>query len=374
MRVFSRRQFLKQAGASAAALLLARRRFFAPPVVLSASEADVFEMLVVGDSLVSGQGLKEENKFYTLVKDWLERDVFGAARRVSLTVKAHSGARLNLPPNEIEALKRAERDEATGYNAELNLSFPSLAAQLAAARRDYKDPQAVDLIMLSGSITDITVAEILDPFGDNKKLRADITKYCRREMHLRLADAARIFPNAQIAVIGYYPMISPKSDAGKIFNSTLELYKFPRPLKPLANNPFTKQFFKILHRRAVKRSRIWTEGSNRELQAAVDRLNAGLDAPRAIFVRSPITEENCFGTRNSLVWEMGKKGRSTDENFAARVAACNREMTAINNSTGLKTSVRFCQLAALGHPNVEGAKAYAEAVKNSLTPRIYRSR
>jgi hypothetical protein len=48
-------------------------------------------MLVVGDSLISAQGLREQNKFYYLVKDWLQADVFGASRRVNLKVKAHVG-------------------------------------------------------------------------------------------------------------------------------------------------------------------------------------------------------------------------------------------------------------------------------------------
>ncbi|MGI8639708.1 MAG: hypothetical protein ACR2MG_07115 [Pyrinomonadaceae bacterium] len=31
-----------------------------------------------------------------------------------------------------------------------------------------------------------------------------------------------------------------------------------------------------------------------------------------------------------------------------------------------KMAVRMCELAAIGHPNIEGAKAYAGAIKKSL--------
>ena len=62
MNEFSRRHFLGRVGAAAATLLAARNRSSAQ--ILTRDRP--FEMLVVGDSHMSGQGLREENKFYYL--------------------------------------------------------------------------------------------------------------------------------------------------------------------------------------------------------------------------------------------------------------------------------------------------------------------
>jgi hypothetical protein len=90
MKEYSRRQFLEHIGASAA-FLMASRSVLSFPNLSFSTDSKTFEMLVVGDSLISAQGLREQNKFYYLVKDWLQADVFGASRRVNLKVKAHVG-------------------------------------------------------------------------------------------------------------------------------------------------------------------------------------------------------------------------------------------------------------------------------------------
>ncbi|MDQ3061653.1 MAG: twin-arginine translocation signal domain-containing protein, partial [Acidobacteriota bacterium] len=95
MKDFSRRQFLKQLGA-AAGLFLASRSVLSLPKFVFSNESEAFEMLVVGDSHISGQGLQQKNKFYYLVKEWLQNEVFGENRKVNLKVKAHSGSRIEL--------------------------------------------------------------------------------------------------------------------------------------------------------------------------------------------------------------------------------------------------------------------------------------
>src|SRR5687768_431732 len=64
-------------------------------------ELPEFNMLVVGDSHIGGQGLKTQNKFYSLVRDWLEHEEFGDSRKVNLKVKAHGGSRLSLHADEL---------------------------------------------------------------------------------------------------------------------------------------------------------------------------------------------------------------------------------------------------------------------------------
>ena len=128
--------------------------------------------------------------------------------------------------------------------------------QIDLARREYENPDAVNLIMLSGGVADITVSEILDPFKSNQKLREDITRYCYEGMLGLLEHAAENFPNAMIAVLGYYPIITSHTPMKKIVNDVLEIYNFPRWTKPLINTPLKRQFFKIYRKKMINRSRV----------------------------------------------------------------------------------------------------------------------
>jgi lysophospholipase L1-like esterase len=367
MPEISRRNFLKQLGVLAA-LSLAGKEVFADSFLSDLDNSGNFEFLVIGDSLVFGQGLKEENKFYTLTRNWLQNDVFGSSKNVNLKVKAHSGASITLHEREKNALKKAELDETKFYKPEVNFNFPTIWTQVDIAKKEYASPDSVNLIMLTGGITDLGVADILNVFGSEKAFREAIPKFCNESMFRLLEHAANTFPNALIAVVGYFPMVSKKSSTHAVFNAILELYEFPRFTKPLLNNLLTLPLLKMIRKQIIKRSKCWVENSDIELNKAVTRLNNQLGKQQAVFIKSPITEENCFGTKKSLLWEMKKKGRSEDDLYDERAAACKKEIYEFNKTTGVKYKIRFCELSGLGHPNNAGSKAYAEAIKEKLEP------
>ena len=370
MTSVSRREFLKALAASAG--LFAAGRTFA------GAQFSTLQFLVVGDSLIWGQGLSETDKFYSLTAEWLRKDAFGRPRNVDLKVKAHSGANLKYHPETAEKFKKAGLDDSYRFHPEVNVGFPSIWHQIEEAAAEYKRDKkgAADLIMLSGGITDVSVNEILDPYGDDKKLLPLIEKHCRDDMLDVLRHADRNHPGCAIVVVGYYPMLSPKSPGSKLMNVWLEVMGFPGGLKPVANNPVTRRlFFNRLRKRVVARSRIWTEASNRNLQLAVDMFNAGLPRKRAIFVRSPITEETTYEMPNTLTFRMGKHGESEDPLAAARSAECKRSFAELKRKTGLENSVRRCEIAGIGHPDAAGARAYYDAIRNAIaneTPVIRR--
>jgi serine/threonine protein phosphatase PrpC len=123
-------------------------------------------------------------------------DVFGASRQVNLTVKAHSGSRIYLHEDEIEAYRKTEDDINKFHYPEINLSFPSITAQIDAARKEYESSETVDLILLSWGITDVLVANTVNPFINEKKMREFIHKYCNEAMQELLEQAVKTFPNA----------------------------------------------------------------------------------------------------------------------------------------------------------------------------------
>ena len=366
MAIYSRRNFLKQIGAAAALILSDRTAFSLPKIIEDDKD---FEMLIVGDSLIAGQGLKEKDKFYTLTKNWLQNEFFGEKRKVNLKNKSHSGARLFLQENEIKAMKDADKSLEKSYHQEVNFSFPSIKTQIDIAKKEYasigKSPEDINLVMLTGGITNLNVSYIINPFNKNKILREKIDQYCNQAMFEFLQHATKTFPNALFTVIGYFPMVSKQSSTRKIYNAVLELYKFPLAVKPLMNNILTRQFFRILHKKINKRSRIWAKDSDKALQTAVRRINQQYGTQKAIFIKSPVTEATAFGTKNTLLWGMAKKGRSEDDLYDARKRECKKAMTSLKD-VKLKFNRRFCELSGIGHPNIEGSKAYRNAISKSL--------
>lgn len=369
MTNLNRRDFLKALAAASAVFVASGKGISLSSI---ADNAGALEFLVVGDSVIWGQGLEEKDKFYSLTADWLRNEAFGTRREVNVVVKAHSGATLKFHADEAAKYKKAGRDETFYYKPEVNVGFPSVWKQIEVAADEYKNAGktgGANLVMLTGGITDISVSKILDPFGDNKKLRPMIEKYCRDDMFELIEHAAKKNPNALIAVVGYFPMLSPKTPSGKLFDSWLESMSFPRALKSLANNGLIRPlFFKRLRRKSIARSRIWFEESNRCLQAAVERLNANYDKPRAVFIKSSITEDTCLETPNTLLFRMGKKGVVEDTLYRERTSDCGKALPELRKTTGIDYPVRLCEIAAVGHPNPAGSRAYADAVKAALMP------
>ena len=361
MKNVSRRQFLKQFGEAAATVLMAR-------TILRGNDPRPFEMLVVGDSHMSGQGLVERNKFYYLVKEWLRTDVFGSERDVRMLVKAHSGARIELHLEEEHRMRAAGDDVLKSHHPEANLSQPSIRSQVDAARREYADTSAVELVLLSGGITDVLVANTINPFFDEDKLRARIRQYCNDGMHTLLKHTAAVFPRATIVVIGYFPIISTTSDMNKVSRYLFKATKFPHPFQFAFTNGVSKQFMKVLRKKMAMRSRFWVEESNRALRDATSRTNATLETSRVIFVESPIPEDRSFGTKTSMLWETNKDNLPADERYVERTKICPEVFAELKHHHYGKMAVRMCELAAIGHPNVEGSHATANAIKDKLRP------
>lgn len=364
----TRREFLRSIGVAAAVFSIGNNGHFGQ----SREFRSAFNLLVVGDSFVWGQGLQEKDKSYTHVANWIGDRLATTQKSQNVKVKAHSGATIKFHKDASDAYKIAGRVETHPYPPEINIGFPSIWKQVEIAADEYRSTgqyEGADIVLLSGGITDISVAKLLDPFGKTALLPELIKKYCRDDMYDLLAHISSLNTNAVIVVIGYFPIISAKTPASKLFNDWLETMSFPRILKPFANNPLTRPLiFRSVKKKAIKTSELWLKESDKNLKAAIEKLNTDLGKVRAIFVPSPITEDTCLETPNTLLFRMAKRGIPEDELFRQRQIECRTSLPELKKSTSLDYPVRYCEIAAVGHPNPAGARAYADAVIAVIRP------
>ncbi|CAN5540607.1 hypothetical protein BH10ACI3_BH10ACI3_07870 [soil metagenome] len=367
MIIESRRDFLKRLGAISAMLVVGRNGL----TIFAAGGSTPFELLVIGDSVIWGQGLPEKDKFYTHTANWLRNEAFGKSREVNLKVKAHSGSTLKFHPDEAEKYKKAGRDETYYYKPEVNVGFPSSYKQIEVAADEYRNAgkQGADLIMICGGITDISTSQVYNPKGNDDELRRLIKQYCRDHMFEVLELAVSKNPNAKLAVIGYFPAITSKTLSSKILNDWQEALGVGGFKKALTNNPIVRPlFFNKLRKRAIVRSAIWCEESDKNLREAVVMINAKYGHNRAVFVKSPLTEDNAAEAPDTKLFTMGKGGVVNDPMAWERIKDCREALPVLKRDTGIDYPVRLCEIAAVGHPDPAGARAYAEAIKTAVGP------
>ena len=111
-----------------------------------------FNLLVLGDSIAWGQGLREEHKAWYLVKTWLEDS---GGRQVRERVEAHSGA-------VIGSVGDSSGNPLPAQNGEVNRGLPSVNDQIDNALRSYPDPAKVDLVLVDGCINDLDARRFVE--------------------------------------------------------------------------------------------------------------------------------------------------------------------------------------------------------------------
>jgi hypothetical protein len=340
---------------------------------------DPFHMLVIGDSIMWGQGLKPEQKFWWRVKCWLQ-DKTG--REVQTEITAHSGAAIDSPPATPEMFQSSD--------GEVNLASPTINEQLDSARKFYGNLSKVDLILVNGCINDVDVKNLLNAATPLDSLEASIREKCGGRMETLLRRIVSDFPRAHVVVTSYYNMFS----------------------KETADNPFTRMLVKRLTSQGEESKRMtdeqmreklltisdrWYQVSTRSLVQAVETVNselgASLAAPRILFAEVTFSPEHAFAAPDSLLWnfKFGSTNLSglrkaivilslgtaaykpNDQVRESRSKSCKQTYKRPLNKDEDKAekerreaSYLACRYASLGHPNQMGALLYAEAIKGQL--------
>ena len=325
------------------------------------------QMLVLGDSISWGQGLRTEHKAWHHVKVWLEKNT---GRIVSERIEAHSGA----------VIKRSSpADTPVSTSAEVNLGLPATNDQIDHALRSYSNPADVELVLLSACGNDVGVRTLLD--ADNVGEVDKMTEAkCGKPVEDLLRRIATVFPSAHVIITGYYPFFSEQTRNDFVVKGFAQ--RFFKTQADGGSRMSSKEVFE----RLKLNSKQWYEASNNTLAEAARKINAELGQPRISFARIDFPAPYSFAAPQTHLWgfnrslfrmallflSFGKASLpSNDEVHKERAAGCNEFYKAKPNETREEKTNRnilrmYCQYAALGHPNRKGALLYTDAIITTL--------
>src|SRR2546425_6210227 len=158
-------------------------------------------LLVLGDSILWGQGLKEEHKAWRQVESWLEQTT---GLEVRPKIEAHSGA--------VIGSGESSTDTSTVWiDGEINRAVPTVNEQINYAGRSYSDRSQVDLVLVDGCINDIDARRLLNASNTPAGIRELAQAKCGTPVEALLEKIASSFPNAHVIMTGYYPIVSEKT-------------------------------------------------------------------------------------------------------------------------------------------------------------------
>ena len=287
------------------------------------------EMVVLGDSILWGSGLAEEDKLWTLVRQWLEQQL---GRPVNTQVLAHSLAVVEPDP------VKDGRPPAWG---EVRFRHPSITYQALEDARLNPDPSAIDLVLVDGGINDIGPLNLVSPWRSPRWVREQAAEHCGRKMKNLLLPMLDRFPKARVVVTGYFPIVSSRTWF----------------IQALALLP-------IIKRRLIELSAVWAHASEEWLRWAVQQANLHASGPkqkpRVLYANAEFRPENCYGASDAYVWSLWEA--LTDRTPVGKRRRC--------ECLRLKPWDPVCPIDRAFHPNRRGARAYADAVIQALRFRV----
>jgi len=350
------------------------------PPAATEKPARPLNMLVLGDSIAWGQGLKEEHKAWHQVKSWLREKT---GRDVSEMIEAHSGA----------VIGTAEERRVAGIaplDGEVNRAVPTVNEQIDEALRSYADASQVDLVLVDGCINDVDARRLLNAVNTTDEIHRAAEAKCGGLVESLLLRLTATFPNAHVIVTGYFPIVSEETTNDFFMRALAKrLYTPPAGAPPMND--------KELRARLIAISKVWYQASNHWLAAATGKVDAQQSAKgsrgRVLFAPVTFLPEHSFRARESRLWgfdasflrkvlvvlTLGKVAlRTNDERRNQRDASCKQVFKKAPNETKDEKRSRegrlmLCRIAAIGHPNRKGAVMYAEAISRQLQPLIVNS-
>ena len=344
---------------------------FAAATVFSQTSTDQqtghpLNMLVLGDSILWGQGLKTEHKSWYHVKVWLGKTT---GRVVIEKVEAHSGALIE---------RSSVPGRLTTPHPEVDIALPTLNEELDNAERFYSDRLKVDLVLVSGCANDVGTHNLLNATA-TEQIEEMTKAKCGLPMERLLRRITTSFPAARVIVTGYYPFFSEKTTNDFILKALVRRFFKIVPGSPALSS-------KELLKRLTANSNEWYRASNNALSQAVRNVNSGLHREQVMFAKLEFSPEHAFAAPQSRLWQFNRSpfrmllalltfGKillpTNDEVRNQRSASCGEFFKRQLSETDAQKKEReqrrlLCRYAALGHPNRKGALLYSEAILKIL--------
>lgn len=314
----------------------------APP---AGKGARPFTMAVLGDSIMWGQGLADEEKFWFQTRRWLEHEL---GRPVTHHFMAHSGARIQ-PYSWLDS------------KAPLYGEIPSPAPSVIKQAQMVPSPADVDFVLVDGGANDVGLMNALSPSHDARWIRNQMDFVCGERMRAMLCYLVGLFPNARFAVTGYYPLVSAESFAAVDLLMTFVQYQY-------GLGPVAAQAYVAARDVLLEKSYAFANDSTRVLQAAVARTNA-LFPDRVVFAKPAIDGNRCFGGSDTHIWGLF----AADPVAAKRRAECavtgRLELWDFETMQAGENFDIVCPTASVMHPNQKGSARYFEAL-TAVLPRF----
>jgi hypothetical protein len=314
---------------------------------------DVYRIVVFGDSIVSGQGLEEPQKFSTLVRDHIRNQLLGTTG-VYIDVFAHSGATIGRKPVP-------DPTQLPALPGEVPTSYPTIYQQVDIWNTlpgSASEVEWGDLVLLNGGIGDCGPTTFLLPSTSTATIHTLTALHCHDAMMELLLYIAASFRKAKIIVTGYYPLVSHKSDTALLADLLIGMGVAIGQIYGAIVGGVLSIWAK---NGIVTNCMTFATEANRQLQLAIDDVNTYMGGPARIFLAVP-----AFRPENAVLapdpWVYGINSGSAgvtpqDPIAAARSADC--------AAAGSRTPW-YCSLASLAHPNARGAQAYFDAIKPLL--------
>lgn len=310
-----------------------------------------FHMVVIGDSIAWGNGLHKENKSYYLVADWLQKQL---DRPVDVTVYAHSGATIS-----------GSGESCTPIDPNLNSGCPTLMDQA----NGIQNADDIDLILVSGGINDVGVFNILNPTSVS-----DIVTERSKEIYGSMKDLLSTLSekgDAKIIVTDYYPIVTYSTEE-KYFSMLNDLFD----LRIQSVNNFVVEEARL---NLISNSNTFQGLSHISLKNAVNDSNNGGD--RIALASIYFQDSNSYGASDTYLWKLVSlvPPKTDDEFFENRTKLCdpiditklfdkdfkiNENWLKQVNPEVIDNYVNY--INAIGHPNQDGAKEYARAIKSVI--------
>ncbi|UAL71793.1 PKD domain-containing protein [Streptomyces angustmyceticus] len=332
---------------------------------------DPVRVASVGDSVVWGQGLDHDQKFPYLTGQSLGRET-GRGRQVM--DYAISGAVLDAPDlpagnNDADCLRTTEKQDPDGDGemefGEVTQQTPDVFCQLEKAGAQARaGGYGLDLVVINGCIND------LDPFfGIGAGITPgseDLPKAVRREcsgVGAAAENPAKDVPYFSGAKVGYggRGMRAAIEKAHSLpghpkvlvadFYYALSRSSSPVPVKTCSVPGVTGARLASCRGAlggVAGRYEQYTQLANAAYHQAADAANeASTDGAYAVAADGLFTVDNALLTRDSKVWNTPV----TDPAFPLRTRACPE----------LSATPAQCLTAAVAHPDIAGARQYADA-------------